>query len=277
MAIDIVIWRQHYCYKGDWLVVVVRDFCRMMEKLAPLELAQDWDNVGLQIGELAKHVETVLVTLSITTGTVQKAIEAGVDLIIAHHPVIFHPLRQIRTDSSGGALLASLLKHDIAVYVSHTNLDQAPVGLNHWLAREVGLQDFKVLVPAEITDAGLGRIGKISPVSLREFAVNLQFTWNHPVRVVGDQGQTIEHVAVVGGSGGDFVQQAKEAGADVLVTGDVSYHDALDATALQLAVVDAGHFATEIIMVPEVANYLRDALGSNVQILQELSGNPFSF
>lgn len=253
----------------------VRDFCRFMEELAPLGLAQEWDNVGLQIGRLEKQVATLLVTLTVTMETVDRAIEEGVDLIIAHHPVIFHPLRQIRTDTPGGTLLGSLLKHDLAVYVSHTNLDQAAAGLNYWLARDVGLREQEVLVPIGGEDTGLGRIGKISPMSLASFAKDLQSLWNCPVRIVGDQRQMIEHVAVVGGSGGDFVQQAKEAGADVLVTGDVSYHDALDASALQLAVVDAGHFATEIVMVSEVAAYLKDRCGTRVQILQELCGNPF--
>lgn len=257
---------------------VVQDFCRQMEELAPLELAQEWDNVGLQIGRLDKQVTTVLITLTITMETVDKAIKEGADLIIAHHPVIFHPLRQIRTDSPEGALLASLLNHDLAVYVSHTNLDQAPEGLNYWLAKEVGLQDQMVLIPVEgDVAAGLGRIGKISPVSLGNFAKYLQSLWNLPMRIVGHQQQIIEHVAVVGGSGGDFVQQAKKAGADVLVTGDVSYHDALDARMLELALVDAGHFATEISMVSGIAQYLGTRFGNRLQILQELSGNPFDY
>ena len=253
------------------------DFCRRMEELAPLELALDWDNVGLQIGEPQKPIAAVLVALTVTMDTVQKAVEHGVDLIVAHHPVIFRPMRQIRTDTPEGALISTLLKHDLSVYVAHTNLDQAERGLNHWLAVEAGLEEQQVLVPAHDSNAGLGRIGSICPMSLGAYAERLEALWDVQVRVVGDRERTVTKVAVVGGSGGDFMQHAKAAGADVLVTGDVSYHDAMDALGLGLAVVDAGHFSTEQLMVREVAGYLQRTFGKHIRILQDTSTNPFSF
>lgn len=255
----------------------VQDFCQIMEELAPLELALEWDNVGLQIGNPSKKVSTVLVTLTVTMDVVQRAIESGVDLLISHHPVIFKPLRQIRTDTPEGSLLATLLKHDLAVYVAHTNLDQAPQGLNYWLARDLALEGQKVLVPVNNSAAGLGRIGTVRPVSLGALARQVEELWSCPVRMVGDQEQEVCTVAVVGGSGGDFVAQAKKAGADVLITGDVSYHDAMDARSLDLAVLDAGHFATEQIVAAELGRYLGDHFGDHVQILQDNSGDPFSF
>ena len=248
-----------------------------MEKLAPLELTLEWDNVGLQIGDAARNVSSVLVTLTVTMETVRRAMADQTDLIIAHHPVIFKPLRQIRTDTPEGTLLVALLKHDISVYVAHTNLDQAARGLNYWLAREVGLEEQSVLTAANDNNVGLGRIGRIDPVSLGDYAVELEKLWNCPVRIVGDKGQIISKVAVVGGSGGDFVRQAKAAGADVLVTGDVSYHDAVDAINLGLAVLDAGHFATEKMAVAEMAKYLQNHFGDDVRILQDICANPFSF
>ncbi|MDI9484441.1 MAG: Nif3-like dinuclear metal center hexameric protein [Bacillota bacterium] len=255
----------------------VQDFCSCMEKLAPLELALDWDNVGLQIGEPARPVSAALVTLTVTMETVEKAADEGADLIIAHHPVIFKPVRQIRTDTPEGGLLAALLKHELSVYVAHTNLDQAEYGVNHWLAREAGLDDDQVLVAANGSTAGLGRIGSIRPVSLGEYAGRLEALWGVPIRVVGDKQRTVARVAVVGGSGGDFVQHAKAAGADVLVTGDVSYHDAVDALSLGLSVLDAGHFSTEQLMIREVAAYLQKEFGEQVRILQDTSSSPFSF
>ncbi len=248
-----------------------------MEELAPLELAMEWDNVGLQIGDATKKVSSVLVTLTVTREIVRKAIASEVDLIITHHPVIFKPLRQIRTDSPEGTLLAALLKHDLAVYVAHTNLDQAALGLNHWLAKEIGLEDARVLIPALDRDHGLGRIGRIAPRSLGEFATQLEALWDSSVKIVGDGNQTISKVAVVGGSGGNFVHQAKSAGADVLVTGDVSYHDAIDARNLGLAVLDPGHFATEKVVAQGVGKYLQDRFDGDMQILQDTSIDPFSF
>lgn len=248
-----------------------------MEELAPLELAMEWDNVGLQIGYATKSVSSVLVTLTVTIETVRDAIASEIDLIIAHHPVIFKPLRQIRTDSPEGNLLAVLLKHDLAVYVAHTNLDQAAQGLNHWLAMEIGLEDTRVLIPLLSSDDGLGRIGRIAPLRLGELATQLETLWDCSIKMVGDGDQTVSSVAVVGGSGGDFVQQAKAAGADVLVTGDVSYHDALEARNLGLAVLDAGHFSTEKVVVAEVAKYLQNRFGDDVRTLQDASVDPFSF
>ncbi|MCK9524649.1 MAG: Nif3-like dinuclear metal center hexameric protein [Limnochordia bacterium] len=255
----------------------VQDFCRSMEELAPLELALEWDNVGLQIGNPSQRVSAVVVTLTVTLDVVKRAIESGANLLIAHHPVIFKPLRQIRTDSPEGALLAALLQDDLAVYVAHTNLDQAGQGLNHWLARDLGLREEEVLVPAKANGCGLGRVGKIPPVGLGDLAKQVEVLWGSPVRVVGDLGLEISTVAVVGGSGGDFAQQAREAGADCLITGDVSYHDAMDARNLGMAVLDAGHFATEKLVTAELGRYLADYFGDSVRILQDNSGNPFSF
>ena len=255
----------------------VQDVCTYLEELAPLELALEWDNVGLQIGAPHKKVSTILVTLTITDEVVQRAIADQVDLIVAHHPLIYKPIHNIRVDQPQGALLAALLQHEMAVYVAHTNLDQAPEGVNHWLAEEINLKDHRVLIPGTIEQAGLGRIGAIAPLALGELAHKLENLWGLPVSVVGDRQRLITIVSVVGGSGGDFAAQAKAAGADCLVTGDVSYHDALDALALDLAVLDAGHFSTEKIVVPKLVEYLQVRVDDDVRILQDTSANPFSF
>lgn len=255
----------------------VWEFCESMEKLAPRGLALEWDNVGLQVGDADKQVSTVLVTLTITAEVLAKAVAEKVDLIIAHHPVIFKPLQAIRTDQPQGALLAAALKHDISLYVAHTNLDQAPSGLNDWLAQELGLSDVKVLVPGPTSESGLGRVGTIPEKDLGDLAHELEQLWGCVVRTVGDPTTKISTLAVVGGSGGDFIRQAKEAGAQCLITGDVSYHDALDAEALGLALLDAGHFATEKIMVREVAAFLRSEFGDALIVLQETSSNPFRY
>ena len=255
----------------------VEDFCTYLEELAPLELATEWDNVGLQIGDPEKKVSTVLVTLTVTEAIVQKAISSKVDLIVAHHPVIFKPLQAIRTDQPQGALLAALLRHQIAVYVAHTNLDQAAEGINTWLASEIGLANPRVLVPGLQEGVGLGRIGTVAPLTLADLAKQLEMLWGCPLRIVGDELRSVSTIAVVGGSGGDLTWPAKAAGADCLITGDVSYHDALDALALDLAVLDAGHFATEKIVASELAKYLRSRAGGDVRILQDTSTNPFSF
>ncbi len=256
-------------------MLTIRRVTEAMEELAPLELAYDWDNVGLQIGSPAREVSAILITLTITKEVLARAVDSAVDLIVAHHPLIFEPLRSIRTDHFQGALISRLLKEEIGVYVSHTNLDVAPQGLNHWLAELLGLENTRVLIPHLTEGAGLGRLGGVKPVSLGEIAARLGRLWPNRLRVIGDEGRSISQIAVIGGSGGKYAKEAKDAGAQLLITGDVSYHNAVDALEMGLAVIDAGHFATEKIMVPRVKEYLQKSLGPQVKISGETGSSPF--
>ncbi len=335
-----------------------------IERLAPRNLAESWDNVGLLLGSPAQKITKVLVTLDVTQAVVNQAVQDGIDLIVTHHPVIFTPVKNIRTDFPQGQILASLLKANIAVYAAHTNLDSATGGVNDILSAKLNLQDVKPLavshteklyklivfvpkthlevvrrtlsdfgaghighyshctfgavgtgtfMPLEgaqpfignahtleyveevrletiVTEKnsrrvikemlkvhpyeevaydlislenpghafGLGRVGKLSsPMLLSQFiscvksALGIKY-----VNVAGVQDQVIKKVAVCGGSGASFVRKAAFAGADVLVTGDVKYHEAQDALAAGIAIIDAGHFATEQPVIPYVAEYL---------------------
>lgn len=189
-----------------------------MEQLAPKHLAEEWDNVGLLVGTVHKHVSRVLVTLDVTDEVVSEAIENEVDLIISHHPPIFRPLSHIRTDLPQGKLLAQLLKHDIAVYVSHTNLDIANGGLNDWLASALELNSVDVLAPTyheplkklavfvpkeneqnvreALGHAGAGFIGQYSHCTFRTEGIGtfLPLAGSNPY--IGESGK-IEHVQEV--------------------------------------------------------------------------------
>ncbi|HHT72658.1 MAG TPA: Nif3-like dinuclear metal center hexameric protein [Firmicutes bacterium] len=253
----------------------VGDVARLMEQLAPEELKMDWDNVGLQLGERSRKVQKILVTLTVTPEVAELAAGQGVDLIVAHHPLIFKPLYHVRTDTYQGALVAFLIRNGIYVYVSHTNLDIAEQGLNHWLAEALGLERPEPLLPGPIPGTGLGRIGKISPGKAEALCDHVQAVLDSPVRLVGPRGLVCEKVAVCGGSGGDLVSAAAEVGAQALVTGDVSYHEALDAVHAGLVVIDAGHHGTEKIMVPKVAAYLRGEM-PGVEILEAPGLDPFT-
>lgn len=257
-------------------VPTVRDVAALIEELAPLDLRADWDNVGLQLGEESTPVRKALVTLTVTPDIAALAAAEGVQLIVAHHPLIFRPLRQIRTDTPQGALVASLLRHGTAVYVSHTNLDSAAYGLNHWLAERLELGNPRPLVPGLSPGTGLGRVGRIQPMSAADFAAFVGRKLQTPVRLIGQGSQMCAAAAVCGGSGGSLIEAARAAGAHVLVTGDVSYHDALEALDAGLAVIDAGHHGTEKIMVPKLAEYLRSRLAGQLEVLEAPSLDPFA-
>ena len=252
------------------------DVAALMEELAPLELKMEWDNVGLQLGDGKKPVGKILVTLTVTDRIVEQAAAQGVNLIVAHHPLIFRPLYQIRTDTYLGSLVACLVRHEIAVYTCHTNLDTAAYGLNHWLAEELGLEQTGVLVPGSVPGTGIGRVGLIRPRPVAALAEWVQEKLGSDVRIIGPRDRICERVAVCGGSGGDFVGHAVSSGGAALITGDVSYHDALEAVGAGLAVIDAGHHGTEKVMVPHVASYLRERLPTAVQILEDAGEDPFT-
>lgn len=359
-----------------------------MESLAPKHLAYEWDNVGLQVGSLQKSVQKVMVTLDVTPEVAQEAIENDVDLIIAHHPIIFRPLKNLRTDLPVGGLIEKLLQHNIAVYASHTNLDIAKGGVNDWLAEKLGLKNVDVLIPthteklkklivfvpindeAKVREAlgnagagwignyshctfrsrgtgtflpqegtnpyigeqgkveqvdevkletifqellekkvlqalfkahpyeevaydiylldqpgttyGLGRIGYLKEeMNLTQFTEEVKLKLGVPAcRVVGSHQNTVKKVAVIGGSGSKYVNQAKFKGADVIVTGDVDYHTAHDAMMTGIDIIDPGHHI-EKVMISGVKDYLEKMADENkakIKIVQSsLHTEPFKF
>jgi len=257
---------------------VTVDTCiKAVEALAPPELALAWDNSGLQVGSRAALVTRIMVALTVTEKTVDRAVADNVNLIVAHHPLIFKPLQAINTDLPVGRVAEKLLNGKITVYACHTNLDRAQFGLNYWLAESVGLHKNKILEPDPNQEHGLGRIGYLDPIPLAELAAKLGKMWQTQVRYVGDPQRQCSKAAVCGGSGSDLIYAAWSKQADVLITGDLKYHAALEAEALGLAVIDAGHFATESIMVTKMAAYLRTKLPT-VTVIEYWEGeDPFRY
>ena len=210
----------------------------------PLDTAYEWDNVGLQIGTLNKTITGVLITLDVTKDVVSEAIKNHCNLIIAHHPLIFSPLKKVTTDAYKGQLIAMLIKEDIAVYVSHTNYDLGNTGMNQVLADRIGLENQTILEMVSETH-GIGRIGTILPMPL-EKAVNVikEALMIDTARLITNTSEKlIETVAISGGSGASHMMAAKMQGADLYITGDVSYHRAHDMLQIGLTALDIGHYA----------------------------------
>ncbi|MFC4356120.1 Nif3-like dinuclear metal center hexameric protein [Chryseomicrobium palamuruense] len=357
----------------------------LFEKWAMPSLAYDWDPIGLHIGTLNKVVTNVLVTLDVTPEVIGEAISKKCELIIAHHPPIFSKLKAVDTSTYLGAMIETCIKHNIAVYVAHTNLDIAIGGVNDMLADALQLQNKKILTetynepvmklavftpleqtkqvrealaeagageigdyehvsysikgtgrfrPAEganpfigeigkmemvdeekievvfpqslksrvlkamfrshpyeevaydlytmaiqANEHGLGRIGSIEPTSLEDFANYVKTHLGVPfVRIAGDRSQTVERVAVLGGNGSKYIFDAKRAGADVLVSGDIDFHTAQDANANGLSIIDAGHHI-ESVMKKGTVEYMTKMMQQEkkrpVFHASELSTEPF--
>ncbi|MFW5869082.1 MAG: Nif3-like dinuclear metal center hexameric protein [Armatimonadota bacterium] len=259
-------------------MMVVADVIAEVEAVAPPDTAMEWDNVGLQVGSLDAPCHGVLACLEVTREVADEAAQVGADLIVSHHPLIFSPLTALRTDSPLGALIRRLLQDGTAVYAAHTNLDAAPdVGTAAALAEALGLDDYApLLMEGEV---GMGAMGKMpEALSVSRLVARVQRALQ-PTRttVVGQSDRTVERLALMPGSGGDAVPQAAGAGADALVCGDLKHHDALDAIALGLTVIDATHYATERPVVAKLTTYLREHLPDDVAVLaSEVVTDPFT-
>lgn len=343
------------------------DIAGIINKIAPVALAESWDNPGLQVGDPAAEVHRIMVALDPTPDVVNSAVAASCQLLVTHHPLIFKPLKSISTATPQGDLIHAAIKAGLSIVSMHTNYDIATGGLNDLLADKIGLPaavplqistarelaKLVVFVPAshleEVRSAlfpharslgnyrdcsfaaggegtflplngaepfigtvgarqqvsemrlemlversnlpraikallaahpyeepaydlypllndgeklGLGRVGRLSQaMSLADYAGQVRTVLSAPgLRYVGDPAARISKVALCSGSGASLLREAVRAGADVLVTGDVKYHEARNAEDLGIALIDAGHFPTEIIMVDAIAERLSRAL-----------------
>ena len=351
------------------------DIIREMEKLAPVGLAEDWDNVDLLVGDKDSEVKKILLALDVTSQVIDEAVDKKVNLIIARHPMIFKPIKKITQDDLLGSKIIKLIKNNISLYIAHTNVDVVKGGISDLLSQMLGLIDIKIMdvtkkqafkkmvvfvpegyedqvreamskegagwignysectymtkgtgtfkplqgtnpfigqtgqlekvqeyrletiIPVEKVNnvikamiaahpyeevaydiypidlgkeiGGIGRIGFFdAPVSLRGIIKKVKSTLNiQSVKYTGNQNAMISKVAVCTGSGAEFIPNCIKNKVDLYITSDIKYHDAQLAFENGLNIIDAGHYETEIIIVPHTANYLRSAFQDKIDIM----------
>lgn len=369
------------------MAVSCQTIINLIEKYAPKKRAEEWDNIGLQVGSPAQSVSCVFLSLDLNEAILEEAWQAGADMLIVHHTPFFKPLRNLRTDLPQGRLIQKIVQKGLALYTAHTNLDAAVGGVNDVLAQKLGLQKIELLmeswqeklyklvvfVPVEFTEkvsqaiseagagwlgnyahctfrttgigtflplaganpflgvegrlekveetrietiipearvnrvikamlkahpyeevaydlyllakegetAGMGRIGYLpQPLNLQEFITLVKERLNlSMVRYCGDLGKKVEKVALCGGSGASYLARAAFLGTDVYLTADVKYHEAQEAEAQGLALVDAGHFGTEQPVIAAMAEYLKEELPKEKVwvVTSQLNSDPFCF
>jgi dinuclear metal center YbgI/SA1388 family protein len=361
------------------------DILRIIDKFAPFDMAEDWDNVGLLVGDPTSKIKGVLLSLDVTDKIVDEAIEKNTNLIISHHPIIFSGIKKLRWDQYRGRLIQKLAKNDISVICAHTNLDISPKGINGYIGELLGLENVKPLdarrreslfkvavyvpdthlndVKKALFSAGAGRLGnyedcsfevsgmgqfkpvegakpymgiidkleRISETKLEVLTekkhlrkvINAIMT-SHPyeepaydvyslhnagetyglgisgelntdikletfigivkdifkvdtLKVAGSGKACVKKIAVCSGSGADLVKVAKQSGAQVLITGDVKYHDAQNAYEQNIHLLDVGHFASEIVAKDIIYTKLTEEIrgGEHVKIIK--ANNDFNF
>jgi dinuclear metal center YbgI/SA1388 family protein len=232
----------------------VQEIFETLSSWAPLELQMDFDNSGFLVGRKDKPVRRALLALDITEEVIREALELGAELIISHHPLIFHPLKSLTGEGPGWKTLL-LAENGLAAICMHTNLDIAEGGVNDVLIRLLGAEP-----EGPLDSTGCGRVGTLpEPLPLRDF---LQLC-KERLRVNGlryvDGGKPVRRLGVLGGAGGDEFRDALEKGCDTYVTADVKYHVFLDAAEEGLNLIDADHFCTENPVIPVLARRLREA------------------
>lgn len=230
-----------------------------LEEFCPRSFAMSWDNPGLQAGRSSKEVQTVYLAVDATGEVIEDAVRQGSDLILTHHPLLFHGIRQVTDQDFIGKRILRILQEDMALYAMHTNFDV--MGMAAEAAEELHLLNpdvLEVTYEDSISHEGLGRIGELPEhMTLQECAQYVKEVFRIPhVRVYGDPEAPVVMTAVLPGSGKDEVDTALEKGADVLITGDITHHVGLDAVEKGLALIDAGHYGVEKMFVPYMRDYL---------------------
>jgi len=230
-------------------VTTVQNILNILTNIAAESLAETWDNVGLLIGSPLDQVTSILIGLDPTSQLISQADELHSELVITHHPVIFHPLKALRVDQPEGRIISKALAKKINIIGCHTNLDSAHGGVSDVLAQTLGVSAPQPLVAADSCDlkCGLGRIGNLAAaVPVEDFLATLDKALTPPwLLEAGPRPQKISRVAVCGGSCSDFAQTALIQGADVFITAEIKHSTARWAEESGLWLIDAGHFATE--------------------------------
>lgn len=238
----------------------VHDITQFMESFAPARLAEDWDNVGLLVGDCSAEVGAVMTCLTVTPASAAEAIERGAQLIVTHHPLPFRPLKRITTGDTPGRMLWELIQAGVAVYSPHTAFDSAAEGINQRLAQGLQLDNITPLQPADgdIDGLGAGRYGRLNgPLRLTEFIARVkQFLSVAGLHVVARPDAQVQNVAVACGSAGQFLASAIAADCDTLVTGETNFHTCLEAEAQGFTLVLPGHYASERFAVESLAEVL---------------------
>ncbi len=262
-------------------MATVNDIFELLNKFAPVERKMDFDNVGFLVGSGETEVSKILVALDITDEVVQEAVDVGAQLIVSHHPLFFS-LKSVNDSDATGRKIVKLISNGISAICMHTNLDAADGGVNDALACTVGLNDMEILVPEGTDSNGIeyccGRVGVLRrPVEMAKYLETVKKGLNTNGLRYYDSGNPVNKVAVVGGSGGSYLEQAYAIGCDTIITADVKYDVFLRAKELGMNIIDGDHFCTENVVVPVLRRLLEFSFSDIETVISEKHRQTVSF
>lgn len=253
----------------------VSDVIKAIEAVAPLRFQDEWDNSGLQVGFAGDEVNGILVCLDITEEIVDEALKKGCSMIVSHHPLLFHSLKQVSDCTYQQRCVAKAIKEGIAIYSAHTSLDNAPGGVNHKIAELIGLKSLEWIEPKQ--DSGSGLVGELpEAMEPEQFLEKLKTIFKvEALRYSEPAGKPIRKVALCGGAGAFLMRSAAAKEADCFITGEFHYHDYFESDGMLL--VELGHYQSEQYTQDLLKDILEKAL-PGIQIkITEIDTNPIRY
>lgn len=260
----------------------VNDIINIMEEIAPIELKESYDNVGLMVGDKEATISKILVALDCTLDVIEEGKELGVDMILTHHPLIFKKPSSITTDTLQGKKIIELIKNSINLYAAHTNWDTVENGFNDTLVSILGFGPGEIMEKNSLGDnTGIGRLVTLEEEKSLKHIIEIvkdQLSISK-IRYTGEIHRKIRKIAIINGSGEDYFERAIELGADLAITGDTTYHLVSDYTEMGLSIMDIGHFNSEWPVLVYLSFKLKKLLNkNNVEIIiSENIRDPYKF
>ena len=255
----------------------VKDIIEVIEEFAPLSLQEGWDNSGLCIGSPEDPVTSVLFGLDCAPELVDEAVACGADMIVTHHPLIFSGLKKISPDNKVGEAVIKAIKAGISIYAAHTSADKVIAGVSGAMAARLGLENVRIL-DEDGDGTGLGVVGDLPRPLTSDEAVALvkerfgleMMKTSRPLEGM------ISRVAMCGGSGGSLIGAAMKSGAQLYISGDISYHNFF--TADGFMIMDIGHYESEIEIVDILFSLIKKKFPTfAVRITQNIYSNPIFY
>ncbi len=228
----------------------VRDITAVIESFAPLSLQESYDNSGLIVGRADDEVHKALLAVDVTEEVIAEAVAEGCDMVITHHPIVFHPMKRFNSASQTERCVEEAIRRGIVLYAAHTNLDSAPNGMSWRVAEMLGLMNVEVLQPTNADGAGFGVVGEVAePMKSEEFLRKVMERFDvKALRCSDIVREQVRKVAICTGSGGSLIDDARKSGADVYLTADLRYNDFMRHEN-SIILADMGHFESEYCVI----------------------------
>lgn len=259
--------------------MLIEDITSYLEQIAPLALQETYDNAGLLTGSKTWDVKGAIVCLDSTEEVIQEAVQRGCNLVIAHHPIIFNGLRRLTDLHYIERTIISAIKHNVAIYAIHTNLDNVlKDGVNEKIARRLSLDNLQILQPKESAAFGSGVIGQLplplQPADFIDFVkVQMQTACVRHTKVLERE---IKKVAVCGGSGRFLLNEAIAQNADAFISADFKYHDFFEANN-QITILDIGHYESEQFTIELIQDLLTRKFANFAAHCTQVVTNPINY